>query len=801
MRIPLIFCLFWLAGIGYAQHKVSGKILDENGDPVPFANITLHTLENGTLIKGLISNENGTFEAEVLEDNYLLKVSLLGYRPFEKELSNGGYSGDIVLEPQAEELEGVVVAAEKPFIQRQQDRLVVNVENSVVNVGNSSMEILEKSPGIVVDQDGNLSMNGRSGVRVYMDGKDTRLQGEDLANLLRTMPASNIEKIELITNPSVKYEAQGNAGIINIVTKKGRLYGTNGSISLTPGHGRYFRWENSLNFNHRTERVNLFGQYSFVKRNQWQKITIDRAFLNEDGNVLASYTLDNLFELPIESHAPRIGLDYTINESTTLGVLITGLVNINITDAFNDINQFDPQGSLISRLNTDTDVDSRWNQVTGNINLKHRFNPRSSLDFDFDIAKYKNQSDQRYDSDFFDAGGSPIGEDLLVGDVEGYLDLAGLSLDYQYQFASGNEFSAGWKNTWVKTDNDLRYFNQIGSDLIPNEQLTNRFIYHEEIYGAYLNYSVNKEDWNAQFGLRSEYTAITGDQITTGDSFSRNYLEFFPSASFNYTPGENHGIGISLSRRIDRPSYSQLNPFRFFVDINTFREGNPFLNPQFTWNGELNYTLKKKYYFALSYGYTIDQLNLALLQDGDNQSIVIKPVNIEAQKTWAFVSSFPLQITSWWQSNWNLNFSLNQFEGDIGGFTFNQNNPIYSFNTNHSVNLGEGFKLQLGYFHLFPHYVSTTRIDDISNLSIGFQKSILKNKGTLRLNVNDLLWNQYPQGTTRFGNIDDTFISYRDTRYATLSLTWNFGKQSVQPQRRRNSGVQEELDRARQQQN
>jgi hypothetical protein len=784
-----------------AQSSIKGAVVDEFQNPMAYVNITVHKSNDSTLIKGLITDEDGKFEALLNVESLLLKVSYIGYEkkiiPFEGSKD----FGTIVLNPLAENLEGVTIVAQKPFIQRQEDKLIVNVEGSVVSTGNSVMEILEKSPGIVVDQDDNISLSGRNGVRIYLDGKDTRLQGQDLANLLRTLPSSNIEKVEIITNPSAKYETQGNAGIINIVTKKGKLYGTNGSVTISPGHGQYFRWENSLSFNHRTENFNIFGQYSFAKRSQWMKIDIDRAFLDDQGNTDTSYKLRNLFELPIENHSPRIGVDFDASENTSFGILLSGIFNANGSEATNDIRQFNPDGNLLSLQNTLTDVKTNWNQLTGNFNFNHKFKNKSLIDFDFDIARYDNASDEVYDTSFRDAAGQPTSENTLTGDVVGYLDLIGLSFDFELPFENGNKFEAGWKNTWVKTDNDLTYFDIVNGLTSPNEQLTNRFVYNEDIYGAYTTYSINKEKWNVKLGLRGEYTFIQGDQVTTGEVFDSEYFRLFPSLSYNYTLNENNTFGMSLSRRIDRPSYSQLNPFRFFVDTNTFRVGNPLLQPQFTWSAELTYLFKNKYYVAISYGHTTDNLNFGILQDGDNQAVLVQPINIDLMQSYSITASAPVKLANWFQSNINLNASYNQFDGLINGNQLDQSTPVISLSSNHSFSLGNDYQLQLSTFHLFEHYVSITRIDLISAVNIGAQKTFWNGNGTIRLNFNDIFFNQYPVGTTQFGGLNDKFYSYRDSRYATLSFTWRFGKQSVKPAKRRSTGVQEELNRARQQNN
>ncbi|UII81130.1 outer membrane beta-barrel family protein [Flagellimonas sp. CMM7] len=786
---------------GNAQENITGKVVDIDNNAIAFANVVAKLKTDSTLVKGAISDDNGNFNLLIKEPQAcFLTVSYLGFKS--KTISSivSSNLGTLVLQEAAEQLNEVAVVSQKPFIQREQDKLVVNVENSIVSTGSTTLEVLGRSPGITIDQDDNISLSGRNGVRIYIDNKDTRLQGEQLANLLRSLPSSNIEKIEIISNPSVRYEAQGNAGIINIVTKKGKLYGTNGSLTISPGHGRYFRWSNSIDFNHRTEKMNIFGQYSFSDMNRYQEIVIDRTFLDGD-QPMAIYDLQNDFELPLSNHNARLGLDFNASERTTIGLLFSGLRSIQKNRSTSNVSGFDIARNPISEELTTTDIKSDWNQFTANLNAGHRFKNKSSLDFNLDYARYTNGSDQNFVSDFefFDTGNTA--QDILLGDVDGFLNLSGITLDYRLPLKNGNVFETGWKNTWVTSDNDLEYVNDQNGTIILNENLSNHFIYDEAIYAAYVSYSINKKKWNAQLGLRAENTFIEGNQVTTNTVFENDYLNFFPTASYNYTLNEKNALGVSFGRRIDRPSYGQLNPFRTFVNTNTFREGNPFLQPQFTWVSELNYTFKQRYYFALNVGYTTDNLNNAIIRNSEEEVVVVKPINIDRLKSYSLVASFPVRFWNWWESNWNVNASVSDFDGEINGFNFDRNNPVVTINTSHNFNLGKGYRLQLSAFHLFPSYATITKIETISSVSLGFQKNILKDKGTLRFNFNDIFWNQYPTGRTQFGNLDDTFTSYRDTRYATLSFTWRFGKQTVQPQRRRQSEIQNELNRARQTEN
>ena len=798
--LRIIYILFILLGTTHAsaQISLSGSLKDTDNDPLPFANILVYNTSDTVLYKGFIADENGDFNIEIPHNRHSIEFSFLGLQSVKMPADSIRAAMIITLHPLSNQLESVEVTAAKPLLQRLEDRLLVQVSDSPLALGSSTIEVLQRSPGIIVDQDGNISINGRSGVRIYLDGKDLRLNGDQLTSFLEGLTASNIERIEIITNPSAKYEAQGNAGIVDIITKKGLLMGTNGSVSVSPGLGHYFRWENNVTFNHRSKKINFYGQYNFAKRNQYMEIIIDRKFL-ENGNPREIIDLQTLFRLPIETHSPRLGVDYEIGKNTTIGVLVNAFSNITGQISDNEIISRDESLTPLQLQLTDGNTKTTWNQFNSNLNLAHTFANNGQLKVDLNYARYNNGSDQTFDSRFLLPNGSILLENSLVGNVDGNLDLLGITVDYSLPLGENKTLEVGWKNTLVNTDNDLQYFDIENDVTSLNERLSNRFIYHEEIYGAYLNLRYQKAAWNGSVGLRAEKTDIEGDQRSTDESFSNNYLNFFPTASVNYNISQNHIVGLSLSRRLDRPGYNDLNPFRFFVNNYTYRVGNPFLTPQFTWSAELNYTFRQRYYVAINYGLTTQHLTRAIFQEGVEDIVVVKPINIDDLNSLGIVASLPVQFTKSWSSQWNLNLSFNDFQGEIGGFQFDRLNTIFVLNTNHSISLGKGFRIQLGGFYLPSHYGSISKIRDISQVSIGFQKSILQGRGSLRFNFNDIFYQGYPRGRTVFGRIDDAFISKRDTRYTTLSFSYNFGKQTVKTQRRRSTGIEEELQRARQQ--
>ena len=774
---------------------LSGKIVDEDSQALEYVNVLLYDELDSTFLKAQVSDVNGGFVFEITPTlKYTLRFSFVGFEDLRMKISEPGDLGEIILNASSVNLEAVELTAKRPMIVREADKLIVNVEGNVIAQGNNLLELLSKSPGVFVDFDDNISLNGQSGVRIQIDGKDTRLGGSDLASLLRSMPANNIEKIEIISNPSARYEASGNAGIINIVTRQSKFYGLNGNLEFGPGYGRHFRWQNSMRLNYRNDKLNLYGNYSYNTRDQYMEIVQEREYTSnesEDGYL----EIQNDFKMPISAHNLRMGLDYDLSEKLKTSLVWTYNNRNDGSDTENEILNYSNSDVLLGSQNTDSEVRSSWLQNMLSFNLNATTGERSSLDIDIDAARYSNLSDETYNSIFADGDGTFQYADLLDGTVDGSLELAGLNLDYNLKLTPSVNLEAGIKSTFVRTDNALLYINTIGNNSSVNEDLTNHFIYDENINGAYGSISFGGDKLNANIGLRIEDSNIKGNQITTDSVFRNDYVNLFPSGSLNYNINENNVLGLSVSRRIDRPGYNQLNPFRFFVNTNTFRSGNPLLRPQYTWSGELSYTFKRRYYFSFNVSHTIDNLNNGIVRDGDKELVLITPLNIDRQTAYACMISAPINFGKKWTSHWNLHASYQSFDGPVNGFDFDRSTLIVWLNANNNIELGKGYRFQFGGFIMPPHYISITRVETIASFNLGFQKSVLDGRGRIRFNVNDLFYTYYPRGRTNFGGLDDAWISYRDNQVANVSFSLDFGKMTVRPPKRKSSAVQTELNR------
>jgi|APTNR8051073442_1049403.scaffolds.fasta_scaffold00230_18 hypothetical protein len=799
-----------LAGSFYAQSQlpegaVNGRLLDAAQQALSYANVLVYQAADSMLYKGGISDEQGAYAIEGLKPGaYYITASYVGLEtatspPFEINAVQPFASlAPLVLSPSGQTLESVTVVAQKPFIERHLDKLVVNVENSIVSAGNSAMEVLERSPGVLVDQNGNISLRGKSGVIVMIDGKPSQLGGAGLANLLRGMPAAGIEKIEIITNPSARYDAAGNAGIIDIKTKKDQNQGLNGSLSAGAGHGRYPKAETGVNLNYRKGKWNVFGNYNFSYRKAFNNLILYRNF-SENGQVVSAFDQNNLLVFPFRFNTARAGIDWSAGKRTTLGISLSGIDN-----------RFDPAGDnftyvrdgnrqVISEFATTNRSKDVWQNYAANFNFRHAFNDAGrELAFDLDYARYGNKTFQLFNTDYRTALGELMHTDVLKGDIEGFLDIQSVKADYIHPLGKETKAEAGVKSSLVTTDNDLQYFNIINDVEVFDSTQSNRFIYTERIHAAYVNFSHGFRGIQLQAGLRAEQTVADGLQVTTDSSFQRNYWQLFPSVFITHPVGSNdkHELSYSYSRRIDRPSYRQLNPFRAFVDPTTYQEGNPFLKPQLSHNFELSYTYDKRFTATLAFSRTDDNITSVLLQNDAERVTIQTEINFESFHYYGFSLSAPVQITPKWNSNNSFNLYYGNYSGFVGNGLLDQGSVNFNINSINSISLPKNWAMEVNLFARSREVYGVSTIKAMGQFTVGVQKSFLDRRATFRLNVSDIFYTGVVRGSTLYQNVDEIFESKRESRVASVNFTYRFGKNTISPARRRAGGAEEEKRRA-----
>jgi outer membrane receptor protein involved in Fe transport len=799
--------------IAQAQNGgITGSVKDASMKSIHSATVSLLKSKDSSVVKFVATGKDGQYEfLDIADGKYFVSVSNVGYTkivstPFEVSSSTPTINVPVlVLIAQAKDLGGVTVTTKKPFIEARPDKTIVNVDASPTSAGATVLELLEKSPGITVDNDGNISLRGKAGVIIMIDGKPTYLSSTDLANLLKNMPASQLEQIEIMTNPSAKYDAAGNSGIINIKTKKGRASGFNGSVMagittsfFKTGDALYVipKSQNSVNFNYRKNKFNFFGNYNPNFYNGRGNLNIERKFFDDNGDIAGYSDVATKFKFGNDNHTLKVGVDFFADKKNTFGVVASGFmfnghptpVTVN---TLSDANH-EETSSMVSL----TENKIHFNNFSGNFNYRHVFDTAGTdLTVDLDYIGYRNTSNMLLTTDFYDEMHQQTSDPLLLkGHLPSDINIYSIKSDYTHPF-KGGRLEAGIKSSYVKTDNIVDYERLYADKWIPDSR-SNHFIYDENINAAYVTLNRQMKKWTLQGGLRIENTIAKGYQVTNDSTFKRNFTNLFPNVYITYTINDKNSLTLSYGRRITRPNYQDLNPFTYFLDSLSYRQGNPYLLPQFTNNIELSHTFKGKIITTLNYNNTTDVISQIFKQNSQTKIVYFTADNVAKFINMGISITAPLPVTKWWNTNFFTNIYNNHYKGIYNAEPLDMSYTSFMINITNTFTIKQGFSLELSGFYRGKGVDQLTINQPIYQMSIGGQKNILKNKATVRLNIRDpFAWQEY-RGLTEYGNIYARIHSKFDVRQVTATFTYRFGKNIQQPpQRRRNNATQDEQNR------
>lgn len=795
-----------------AQQRGSIEVSVLNNQKALLANATVELLKaaDSVLVKAAVADANGTVVFEnIAYGSYLFHVSELNHLSYYSQVfdlhSPSLKAQAIELEPRPREMSGVTVTAKKPFIQKLTDRLVVNVESSILSAGASAFEILERAPGVNIDPNDNISLRGKSGVNVMVDGKITAMSGEDLANYLRSLPSSAIDRIEIITNPSAKYDAAGNSGIIDIRLKKDQRYGTNGTFTAGYGQGVYPKANAGTNFNYRNKNINIFGSYNYAYRVGLNHLFLDRNFYSDTKQFTGKDLKDNFAKIYMKSNSARLGADYYAGKNTIIGVILNGNFNSVKVSSRNKSLVFDAQENPLNTFNTRARNDNPGNNWVGNINLKHTFDTTGrELTVDFDHGMFNRKSKSTTATSYYKLDGQPLQPDyILDGNQQGKLQITTAKADYTQRFMRDGRLDAGLKTSFIEADNDARFWDMSSGTPVNDVHKTNHFFYNENINAAYLNLQKRWGKWSVQTGLRAEATEVDTRQVNGNVKWDSSYLQFFPSAFLNYHLTDEKTLGFSASRRIDRPNYNLLNPFLFLIDVTTYSTGRPGLLPQLTWSYEVSYTVKS-INFNFAYSRSTQNHNIAIVRFADafpdipaDENVTVQvPLNLKSSDYFGVSTTIPVRIASWWNMLNNGNLFYEKFNGSLGITRLKRGRPAFQFQTSNNFSFKKGWSAELTANLNTGQQDGFLVFDPQWSLNIGAQKNILQNKGTLRFNFTDIFWTNLPKAVISYDNYKEFWNAKRETRVATISFTWRFGSNKVQQERRRSLGSDEERRRA-----
>ena len=767
---------------------IKGSAIDPNGIPIVNASISLLQAKDSSEVKISVSDKSGKYEFnDLIAAKYLVMITSVGFvKSYSKQIEISGetqliHVDPIVLKSQSKDLKEVTVISRKPMIEQKIDRTILNVDAAVTNTGSTALEVLEKAPGVQVDKDGNISLKGKQGVIILLDGRPSYLSGPELANMLKGMQASHLEQIEIMTNPPAKYDAAGNSGVINIKTKKNKVKGFNGSITAGIGQGAYFKNNESLSLNYRKGKVNLFSNYSFGRYNNFQELSIYRRYSNDDKTTRAIFEQTSLMRSSRMNNNLKIGMDYSLTKKTILGIVVSGFYNPE-NESGNNISYLkDPASKVDSIVQATSSSKEVWKNGSVNLNMRHQYDSAGrELTADVDIIKYNSTNDQHFINATFTPAWSKKYDEQLRGDLPIDINIYSGKLDYTHPLKKGAKLELGWKSSYVITDSKANYFEPVNGTWQKDYKRTNFFEYKENINALYVNFNKQlTKKLGMQTGLRFENTNYKGYQygnIQKPDSlFNNTYNGIFPTVYFSYSADKNNQFGLSFGRRIDRPAYQDLNPFLFFLDKYTYGQGNPYLKPQYSNNIEFSHIFKGVLTTTVNYSSTKNMFMETFDQEGDYATIVRRG-NIGRRENAGISVNAQIPFAKWLTSNLYTNYNYSKFTGSVHGEVLNVEAGNLSFNMNNQFRFNKIWSAEVSGWYRTRGIEGQIAIQPMGQLSAGVSKQVLKGKGSVRLNVRDIFYTQKAKGQINFKSTEASFVNKRDSRVANLTFTYRFGK-------------------------
>ena len=792
--LTLLLALF--SGLLTAQ-TISGTVIQQDETAVSFASVVLMSAADSSIVKVGYSEDDGSFAIEGSPGSYYIEVAYVGNEPLSTDkFSVNGQDidlGRLTLGASLTTLDEVTVRAKKPIVEVLPDKMRFNIEGSINAQGSDALELLRKAPGVVVDNNDNITLLGKNGVRIYINGRPSVLGGDDLAAYLRSLNSSDISSIDIITNPSAKYEAQGNAGIIDIRLRKNQKHGTNATLNLGAAQGITPKWSTALGANYRNARLNVFGNY---RHNEGIHHRFANFYREQVGNV---YEATNDMRSRRTDHGARLGLDYKLTDKQTLGILLGANLSTPINDTYTITKITDGSSNDYEWLISGNEEEGDRNNYDVNLNYSYEEKGGMSLNIDLDYGLFNRELESVQPNQYFDASRDELtSEAHYTTTAPTDIALYSFKTDFESPLGKG-KIGVGVKSTMVTTDNRYGFYNVENGQEILDSERSNDFVYDEWVNAAYVQYQQQIGKFSIQAGLRGEHTQSEGDLKDFDglplENTKRDYFDLFPSGGISYTLNQKNSFNLTYSRRIDRPSYQDLNPFQFKLSELSFRQGNAFLDPQYTNNIQVSHTYNYRLTTTFSYSHikdffaqTIDTIN--------TEASFIMTDNLATREVYNLNVSYPFSINQWWNVYMNVGGNYIENRADLGnGRIVDLNVAFANFYGQTSFLLPKNFSLELsGWWRSGGVWGGTFRNEAMGGMDAGVQWKFDDDRGSIKFSMGDLFRTMMWAGENELGAQYVKANGGWESRQYRLNLAYTFGNQKVKSRKRR-TGLDDEKNR------
>ncbi|WP_242917917.1 outer membrane beta-barrel family protein [Pontibacter liquoris] len=776
-----------------------GKAIAESGEPVGFANVAVLDAATGNVVTGAIADLEGRFQIKTpAVGKYKLKLNGLGYLETLTpvfEVTGVAFSkdfGPLQLKADVKTLREVQIQTLRPTVTTAPDKMVVSVENTAMAEGSTAYDVLTKSPGVWVDKDGNIQLNGKGGVQVMLNGRRSYLSGKELQNLLQSMSAENLKDLEIITNPSARFDAEGASGIININLKKAQTSGLNGSVYGGYQYNRLSTFTSGAEISHKAGNWNSFGSINLNRRMNYRNMKMDRVFMNESGTTL--FNQDGYEEGDLLEPSLRLGTDYDLNKRHSVGMMA------NVT-ANRERMSFNTESFLRNENNLFIDArnqsDSKYGNGTFNVHYLGKLDTTgTTLSADLDFVHISNTDEASFRNRYIYLNTSrPDSVEQLRNKNPTNYDIYSGKLDFTRQLGSKTKLELGAKASHVRSDNELRFFEVQDAVSVPDARRSNHFVYTENIVAAYASLSATlSAKWSLQAGLRAEQTESSGKSLTKNEKTDRSYLDLFPTLFVQQKVNDDYQLSYKYSRRINRPYYGHLNPFLFFLDPYTSAQGNPLLKPQYINSVEMTHTLKQKYNLVLGYAYTKNYIAEVPAQNAETNTTVYQKQNVKNLQTATATLVAPIHVSDKWEISNNVTGLYQQYTTLTQGSVVVLDQFSVIAATGHTVLLPHGMRLEVNANYQGPLVYGIYQVQDQWWVDAGLKRSFLNDKLSLSLNVNDIFKTQVLKVQTELNGNVNAIDQYQGQQSVRLNLRYRFSRGAAFEARKRNTNL-EELNR------
>jgi len=795
----LLLLNFLTASFAYAQVKVTGKVLVENNVPLASATAYLMKAKTTVILKAVVTDANGEYQfSDIHAGSYYVDVKMVGYTANKSnvfDISKSDYKvPTILLNTDTRKLQEVAVEGKRPMVESKPGKLVLNVENSPLAAGNNALDIVQRAPGVSLDNNNNLQLMGQSGVSVTIDGRQTYMSGEQLVNFLKSTDGNQIKSVEVITTRAAKDDAEGAVGTINIVLKKNRMEGFNGTFNMTAGRGEKFRGNSSLSLNYKKNNTTVFGSYAYSNEKSHRKLLLDRVIQNKGEKTY--FKQRSILDEKEQNHSYRFGVEQRTSARNTLTVQFNGSNNIEYNDNDSKTNVGKSFTTLDSLLISTSQFKELFDRYSANLNNEFRIDSNGrKLTLDLDWSKFKSSKRVGYNNQYFDGQMDAITpEEIQRSRMPIGIDIYVAKLDYGQPLSKVSKLEMGAKYSNVTSDNDLTFEDFLNNSWINNEKRTNHFVYKEQIAAGYIDYNNTIGKWGLKVGARGEYTFSDGNSLTLNKQVKRNYFKLFPNANLTYTLDENHILSLGYARKITRPNYRQLNPFDYFIDKLTFERGNPYLNPQFSNEFTLNYTLMQRYNVTLGINDVRDAIVESMGQDSVLKQTWVIRENLGKNLTAYLNLNIPITVSKIWSMNNNITGIHFNFDGMVGGHPLKRKSFLLQATSMHNLKLAKSLSANVNLRYFSPFKYNVYDMKARWDMELGATKTFKDQRSSLKLAVSDLFNTGNQNLKTNFGDFDSSIRQYQDRRVVRLTYSYKFG--NLKNNYRKKDTSNEEKERA-----